>query len=78
MITASSEESPLTKPPCLKLRARVKTSSPPEIVGYPPDNLKADFEIVIRKIDLITTGLPEYVSKQLTDLYHLSSENALF
>ncbi|MGB0028299.1 MAG: hypothetical protein WBP64_15800, partial [Nitrososphaeraceae archaeon] len=77
MITAFSEESTLTKPVCSKLRTRVKTNSSTEIAGHPSDDLQSDFEVVIRKIDLITTGVPEYVSKQLTDLCHLSSENAL-
>lgn len=77
-MTASSEDSTLTKPLCSKLRTRVKTNSSTEIAGNPADDLQSNFEVVIRKIDLITTGLPEYVSKQLTDLYHLSSENALF
>lgn len=77
MITASSEELSLSEPPCSKLRTRVKTSSSTEIVGHTPDDLQPDNEIVIRKIDLVTTGLPEYVSKQLMDLFYLSSENAL-
>ncbi len=77
MITAFSEKSTLTKPLCSKLRTRVKTNSSTEIAGHPSDDLQSNFEVVIRKIDLITTGLPEYVSKQLTDLRHLSSENAL-
>ena len=59
------------------MRTRVKTNSSTEIAGHPSDDLQSNFEVVIRKIDLITTGLPEYVSKQLTDLRHLSSENAL-
>ena len=41
MITTFSEESSLTKPSCPKLRTRVKTSSSPEIVGHPPDDLRA-------------------------------------
>ncbi len=77
MITVSSEESSLTKPPCSKLKTRVKTTSSSEIVEHPLDDLQPDNEIVLRKIDLVTTGLPEYVSKQLTDLCYLSSENAL-
>jgi hypothetical protein len=77
MITASSEELSLSEPPCSKLRTRIKTSSSTEIVGHTPDDLQPNFEIVIRKIDLVTTGLPEYVSKQLMDLFYLSSENAL-
>jgi hypothetical protein len=36
-----------------------------------------DIEINARQIDIATTGLPEYVAKQLTELYYLSSENAL-
>jgi hypothetical protein len=39
--------------------------------------MQPNFEIVIRKIDLATTGLPEYVSMQIRDLFHLSPENAL-
>lgn len=77
MITASSEESSLTKPLCSKLKTRVKTSPSTEIVGHTPDDLQPDFEIVVRKIELVTTGLPEYVSKRLIDLCYLSSENAL-
>ena len=77
MITVSSEESSLTKPQSSKLKTRVKTSSSPEIVEHPLDDLQPDNEIVLRKIDLVTTGLPEYVSKQLMDLFYLSSENAL-
>jgi hypothetical protein len=77
MITASSEEPSSTTPPCLKLRTRVKASSSPKIVRHTPDDLQPNFEIVIRKIDLVTTGLPEYVSMQLRDLFHLSPENAL-
>ena len=80
MITTHSDESSLPKPSCPKLRTRtrVKTSSFPEIFGYiPNDDLQPDFETVIRKIDLVTTGLPEYVSKQLFDLCCLSPENAL-
>jgi hypothetical protein len=77
MITVSSEESSLTKPQSSKLKTRIKTSSSTEIVGHTPDDLQPNFEIVIRKIDLVTTGLPEYVSKQLIDLCYLASENAL-
>lgn len=77
MITAFSEESSLTKPQSSKLRTTVKTSSSPEMVWHSPHDLKPDFEKVIRKIDLVTTGLPEYMSKQLIDLCYLSPENAL-
>ena len=77
MITAFSEESSLTKPQSSNLRRRVKMTSSPEIVEHPLDDLQPDNEIVLRKIELVTTGLPEYVSKQLTDLCYLSSENAL-
>ena len=80
MITTHSEESSLPKPSCPKLgtRTRVKTSSSPEIFGHiPNDDLQPNIEIVIRKIDLITARLPEYVSKQLIDLCCLSPENAL-
>jgi hypothetical protein len=80
MITTHSEESSLPKPSCRKLgtRTRAKTSSSPEIVGnLPNDDPQPNFEIVVRKIDLVTTGLPEYVSKQLIDLCCLSPENAL-
>jgi len=80
MITTHSEEPSLPEPSCPKLgtRTRVKTSSSPEIFGYlSNDDLQPDFEIVIRKIDLVSTGLPEYVSKQLFDLCCLSTENAL-
>ena len=77
MITPSSEEPLSIKPPCLKLKTRVKASSSPKKVRCTPDCLQPNFEIVIRKIDLVTTGLPEYVSMQLRDLFHLSPENAL-
>ncbi len=36
-----------------------------------------DNEIILRKTELAATGLPEYVSRQLTGLFQLSPENAL-
>ena len=59
MITAFSEESSLTKPQSSKLKTRVKTTSSSEIVEHPLDDLQPDFELVVRKIELVTTGLPD-------------------
>jgi len=77
MITAPSEESSLAKPTCSKLRTRIKMRPSSDIVGHSPHNPQPDFELILRKIELVTTGLLEYVSKQLTDLCYLSAENAL-
>jgi len=77
MITAPSEESSLAKPPCTKLRTRIKTSLSSDIVGHSPHNPQPDFELILGKIELVTTGLLEYVSRQLTDLCYLSAENTL-
>ena len=59
MITAFSEESSLTKPQSSKLKTRVKTTSSSEIVEHPLDDFQPDFELVVRKIELVTTGLPD-------------------
>ncbi|HET7148848.1 MAG TPA: hypothetical protein VFI73_10160, partial [Candidatus Nitrosopolaris sp.] len=76
----TSEPSVLSNPLRRRSRARgVETSQRYSIVerqqlGHrqQPNN-----ETINRQIDLAAAGLPEYVTKQLTDLYYISPENAM-
>jgi hypothetical protein len=81
MVTEIAEESSLLSNPLhQKSRIRrVQISQQYNIAQEqePNHEQQSDNEIIARQIDKAAAGLPDYVAKQLTDLYHLSSENAL-
>jgi len=81
MVTESAEEtsSLLSNLRQKSRKGRAEIGQQYKVVGeqHPIREHQPENEIIGRQIDLAAEGLPEYVSKQLTDLYYLSSENAL-